>query len=95
MRRLFAIVPVILLSMHVAYAAPLVKPTVAVNINQADQKQLITLKGIGKKRAAAIIAYRQAHGKFHTMDNLLAVPGMNKKLLEKIDQQNTSRVVFN
>ena len=35
-----------------------------VDINAANQEELQTLKGIGAKKAADIIAYREAHGGF-------------------------------
>ena len=36
----------------------------AVNINTATVKELSTLKGIGEKKAEAIVSYREAIGKF-------------------------------
>lgn len=54
-----------------------------VNINQADEAQIATLKGIGTKRAKAIIAYRETHGDFSTMAELLNVKGIGKSVLDK------------
>jgi competence protein ComEA len=65
-----------------------------VNLNQATEQQLLTLKGIGKKRAAAIVTYRQSHGKFQALQDLAAVPGMSKNLLDKITEQNEHRVAL-
>jgi competence protein ComEA len=57
----------------------------AVNINTADVKQLAKLPGIGKKKAQAIIDYRQAQGAFTSLDDLTKVKGIGKKLLAKLD----------
>lgn len=56
----------------------------AVNVNSATAEQLsAVLKGIGPKRAADIIAYREASGPFKTKEALLQVKGFGKKTLEK------------
>ena len=41
-----------------------------VDINAANQEELQTLKGIGAKKAADIIAYREAHGGFKNVEKL-------------------------
>ena len=64
-----------------------------VNLNQASAEQLSSLKGVGAKRAAAIVAYRQSHGKFQHVDDLASVPGISKHLLDKISAQNEHRMV--
>ncbi|PKF56439.1 competence protein ComE [Alteromonadales bacterium alter-6D02] len=57
---------------------------VKVNINQVSSQQLVkTLHGIGKKKAQAIVAYRQQHGRINSYEQLLQVKGIGKKLLEK------------
>ncbi len=54
----------------------------AVNINKADKKELMTLNGIGAKKADAIIKHRK--GKcFKTVEGLTAVKGIGPKFLEK------------
>ena len=55
----------------------------AVDINAADQQTLMTIKGIGEKRAAAIIAYRDQHGRFKSVDELIDVQGISESLFEK------------
>lgn len=57
-----------------------------ININTADVKMLQTIKGIGPKKAAAIVNYRNEHGKFHEINDLLKIPqtGINQKWLDKI-----------
>jgi competence protein ComEA len=55
-----------------------------VNINRATVKELSSLPGIGKKRAEAIIAYREKNGKFSTVEDIRKVEGIGKDTLEKI-----------
>lgn len=63
--------------------APLLQAGV-VNINKADAAALVeNLKGIGPKKAAAIVAYRKAHGAFGSIDELLKVKGIGEKLLQQ------------
>ncbi len=55
-----------------------------VNINKADAKQLAAaLKGVGLKKAQAIIEYRNQYGDFQSINELTAVKGIGEKTLEK------------
>ena len=60
-----------------------------VNINTATLEELQTIKGIGKKKAEAILQYRKEHGAFRTKEELLQVKGIGKKALEAIESQVT------
>ena len=60
-----------------------------VNINTATLEELQTIKGIGKKKAEAILQYRKEHGPFRTKEELLQVKGIGKKALEAIESQVT------
>lgn len=53
-----------------------------VNLNTADAQELMTLPGIGEKRAGDIIAYRQANGPFRFPEELTDVPGIGEGILE-------------
>lgn len=55
----------------------------AVDINQADAKSLAALDGIGPQKAAAIIAYREANGPFHSIDDLTKVKGIGAATVAK------------
>lgn len=55
-----------------------------VNINTADATTLQTLSGIGEKRAADIINYRETNGLFETVDDLDQVSGIGEKTMEKL-----------
>ncbi|MEW6991676.1 ComEA family DNA-binding protein [Colwelliaceae bacterium 6441] len=54
-----------------------------ININQADPKELLALKGIGKKKAQAIINYRQENGDFKSINDLLKVQGIGQHVIEE------------
>jgi competence protein ComEA len=60
-----------------------------VNINTADEAALTAIKGIGKSRAKAIIAYREANGLFKSVDDLTKVKGIKEKSLSKFKDQLT------
>ena len=55
-----------------------------ININQATAKELSALPGIAKKKAEAIIAYREKNGKFSTIEDIKKVEGIGKDTLDKI-----------
>jgi len=58
-----------------AYAEP-------VDINTANAMTISkSLKGIGIKKAEAIVAYRDKHGKFKSVDDLAKVKGIGKKTI--------------
>ena len=55
-----------------------------ININFASKELLMTLDGIGEKKANAIIAYRNENGAFLSVDELIEVDGIGEKTLEKL-----------
>ena len=61
-----------------------------VNINSATIEELQSVKGIGPKTAAAIVAYRDAHGAFTDVDDLENVKGIGEKSLKKIEANLTA-----
>ncbi|MFM0900157.1 helix-hairpin-helix domain-containing protein [Streptococcus suis] len=60
------------------------KSTSLVNLNTATEADLQTISGIGAKRAADIIAYREANGGFKSVDDLNNVSGIGDKTMESI-----------
>ncbi|MBQ1735960.1 MAG: helix-hairpin-helix domain-containing protein [Lachnospiraceae bacterium] len=50
-----------------------------IDINTADRDALMTLKGIGEKKALAVIAYREEHGGFESTEELMKVKGIGEK----------------
>lgn len=55
-----------------------------VDLNLADDAALQTLPGVGPATAAAILAWRDENGRFRSVDDLLGVPGIGPKTLEKL-----------
>ncbi|HFI0695510.1 TPA: helix-hairpin-helix domain-containing protein [Streptococcus suis] len=60
------------------------KNTSLVNLNTATEADLQTISGIGAKRAADIVAYREANGGFKSVDDLNNVSGIGDKTMESI-----------
>ena len=58
-----------------------------VSINNANTKQLSSLRGIGSKKAQAIVTYREQNGAFKTVDGLLKVKGIGHKILSDNKQR--------
>ncbi|RLV59321.1 helix-hairpin-helix domain-containing protein [Parashewanella curva] len=54
-----------------------------ININTASAEQLQTLKGIGAKKAAAIVKYREKNGKFKSVADLKKIKGIGSKFIAK------------
>jgi competence protein ComEA len=52
-----------------------------VHLNHSSLEQLVTLKGIGYKKAEAIIAYREQVGAFKSVTELTQVKGIGEKIL--------------
>ena len=55
-----------------------------ININTADAQALSkNIKGVGLKKAQAIVAYREKNGAYKKIEDLTKVKGIGNKLLEK------------
>ena len=52
-----------------------------IDLNTADVAALETLPGIGPTLGGRIVAWREENGRFTSVDDLLAVPGIGEKLL--------------
>ena len=59
-----------------------------ININKANARQISeALKGIGLKKAEAIVEWRKANGKFTTIEQLIEVKGIGEKILQMNKQR--------
>lgn len=55
-----------------------------VNVNTATAEQLETLPGIGEVLAATILQYREEHGPFTSVEQLMDVSGIGEVTLEEL-----------
>lgn len=58
-----------------------------ININVADQKTLESLPGIGEKRAADIISYRESNGGFKDISEIKNIKGIGDSIFNQIKDQ--------
>ncbi len=58
--------------------------TISVNINTAEKEELEQIPGIGETMAQRIIEYREENGRFSSLEELLNIPRIGEKTLEKI-----------
>jgi competence protein ComEA len=71
------------------FAAAWAEESPKININTASADELAQLKGVGEKKAALIIEFRETNGPFKLPEDLLKVPGIGTKTFEK----NKNRIV--
>ncbi|AMR04442.1 helix-hairpin-helix domain-containing protein [Bacillus thuringiensis] len=58
-----------------------------IRINTAAKEQLEKITGIGSRKAESILKYREEHGPFQKIEDLLEIDGIGAKSLEKIKDQ--------
>ncbi len=63
---------------------PKAGPREALDLNTATADQLDGLPGVGPVTAAAIVAWRQTHGRFTSVDQLAEVDGIGQARLDKL-----------
>lgn len=64
-------------------AHPVATAMLQVHLNRDSVEQLQQLKGIGAKKAQAIVEYRQQHGPFQSIEELKNVKGIGTQTFEK------------
>lgn len=60
-----------------------------ININSASASELMRISGIGEKRAADIIAYREERGGFSSIEEIMNISGIGEKTFQEIKNQIT------
>jgi competence ComEA-like helix-hairpin-helix protein len=86
-RSRYTLVLCVLLSVLTAAIATQAKkhpPAKPLDLNSATEQQLEQLPGVGPATAKAIVQFRQKSGPFRRVEDLLAVPRITKKRLEKL-----------
>ncbi len=66
--------------------------TQVVRINSADAVALASLKGIGPRKAQAILAYREQNGSFNSVSDLTKVKGIGQKFLARLQEKNPGKI---
>lgn len=89
MKRIRIAVLGVLAAVAVAVSAPAFGDGSPINVNTANEAELVVVNGIGRSKAKAIIAHREANGDFATVDDLRDVSGIGDKLLERVRPQVT------
>ncbi len=86
---LFAVVLSLFVISLPVFAVPhIVTPTtqyvIKINLNKADVRALTkSFKGIGKKRAEAIVSYREKYGGFKSVAELASIRGLGKSFVRR------------
>ncbi|NKB99683.1 MAG: helix-hairpin-helix domain-containing protein [Pseudomonadales bacterium] len=79
------------LSLLFFFEAAVALPPGGINVNEASAEELAaSLAGVGQARAEAIVEYRQEHGDFVDLDELMAVRGVG----EHVIKTNRDKIFF-
>lgn len=65
------------------------KPNEKLNINSANETELMALPGIGQAKAKSIIEYRNKNGSFSDITELMSIPGIKEGLFAQIENEIT------
>ena len=55
-----------------------------INLNTATQEELMTLPGIGEAKAKSILAWREDHGSFEQIEDIMKIEGIKEGVFSKI-----------
>ena len=58
-----------------------------VDLNRADREELMTLPGIGEKKAEDILRYREEHGGFQSTEELMKISGIKEAAFRRIQDK--------
>jgi len=62
----------------------------SISINTASKEELMTLPGIGEAKAISIISYREEHGSFEKIEDIMQVSGIGESVFAKIKENITT-----
>ena len=60
-----------------------------ININTAGKDELMELTGIGEAKAESILKYREEHGSFQSIEELMQIEGIKEGVFNKIKDDIT------
>ena len=60
-----------------------------ININTASKTQLMELPGVGEAKAKQIVSYRETHGRFQKIEDIMLISGIKEALFEQIKEYIT------
>lgn len=71
--------------------SPRASPGRLVDVNRATVEELLSLPGIGPARAADLVAYREVHGPFATLESMTAVSGIGPGIVTRLEDHAQAR----
>ena len=63
-----------------------------ININTAGKEELMTLPGIGEAKAEKILRYREEHGAFRSIEDVMQIEGIKEGVFNKIKEDITNNL---
>jgi competence ComEA-like helix-hairpin-helix protein len=73
----------------VAWAGPRLGPAQPIDLNAATATALIELPRVGVRMAARIVAFRQQHGPFQRLEEIMNVKGIGEKAFQRLSPHLT------
>lgn len=61
-----------------------------IDLNTANEQDLMQIEGVSRERAKNIIEYRNQHGPFRTWDDVKKIPGFDEKMLDLFKSSNVT-----
>lgn len=77
-------VALLLLALALAHSATPAAAVQRIDLNTASHELLLTLPGVGEKRAAAIVALRERRGGLRSVDDLRLLPGFGERRIAQL-----------